>query len=296
MTTVLTAKRCPRCGEYKPVPDGFHRDRNSPDSLYAYCKECNKARARKWKAENSERASETERRWREHRAAIVRQDRIDAWAGRNRPRVADRARPVIDLRRCISCNDVKPLDQFSPMPRGRAGRRAECKPCNSAQVMRRYRADPEEGRRRQRARYWAHAESRRARRRRWLRDNPAAAREARRRWYAADPELARERARSWRRNNPAAARAVSRMATQKRRALKRQTAISPFTREQLDARLSMFAGCWICGEVASTIDHVKPLSKGGPHILANLRPACAACNSRKHNTWPFNPEALRDDN
>lgn len=34
-----------------------------------------------------------------------------------------------------------------------------------------------------------------------------------------------------------------------------------------------------------TADHVKPLAKGGPHILANIRPACVSCNSRKHATW-----------
>lgn len=43
--------------------------------------------------------------------------------------------------------------------------------------------------------------------------------------------------------------------------------------------------CWMCGKPASTIDHVKPLSKGGLHILANMRPACLSCNSRKRNRW-----------
>lgn len=62
----------------------------------------------------------------------------------------------------------------------------------------------------------------------------------------------------------------------------------PFTVEQLAARLSMFAGCWMCGVGPKEhIDHVKPLARGGRHILANLRPACARCNRAKSDTWPW---------
>lgn len=53
--------------------------------------------------------------------------------------------------------------------------------------------------------------------------------------------------------------------------------------------------CWICGisldEESVTIDHVKPLSRGGRHVASNIRPACLSCNSRKHNRWPL-PAAL----
>lgn len=61
----------------------------------------------------------------------------------------------------------------------------------------------------------------------------------------------------------------------------------PFTDEQLRARLSMFPGCWMCGGAKEETEHVKPLSKGGWHILANLRPACKACNLRKRDVWPW---------
>src|SRR5690606_42044741 len=60
----------------------------------------------------------------------------------------------------------------------------------------------------------------------------------------------------------------------------------PFTGVQLHHRLSMFAGCYICGSTTDlVVDHVKPLAKGGIHALVNLRPACRACNSRKHARW-----------
>ena len=50
--------------------------------------------------------------------------------------------------------------------------------------------------------------------------------------------------------------------------------------------------CYICGKIidkdirlpnkqAATIDHVVPLSKGGEHVLDNVRPAHANCNYKK---------------
>jgi 5-methylcytosine-specific restriction endonuclease McrA len=74
----------------------------------------------------------------------------------------------------------------------------------------------------------------------------------------------------------------------KRRA--RHNVIIPYTREQHDARLAMYASCWICREPFTaedpmTRDHVKPLSAGGYECLANLRPAHSSCNNGKHSTW-----------
>lgn len=88
----------------------------------------------------------------------------------------------------------------------------------------------------------------------------------------------------WKRNN-----AVSnRLSRALREARKRGTTVAPITAEQLDARLAFFGyRCWMCGGPWEHIDHVKPLSKGGPHILANLRPSCGPCNQSKNATWPF---------
>lgn len=44
--------------------------------------------------------------------------------------------------------------------------------------------------------------------------------------------------------------------------------------------------CYLCGDEATTWDHVKPMTRGGhPTLPSNLRPACHACNSRKGGTW-----------
>lgn len=95
-------------------------------------------------------------------------------------------------------------------------------------------------------------------------------------WYYANPEKVRARD------------AITGTEDGRRRRAKQLAAtIAPFTRQQLDARLSMFSGCWMCGGPAGCVDHVKPLAKGGPHILANLRPACRACNGGKAARWPY---------
>jgi len=59
----------------------------------------------------------------------------------------------------------------------------------------------------------------------------------------------------------------------------------PFTIAQLAARLTMFSGCWMCGSTPNEVEHVKPLARGGWHMLANLRPACGRCNRRKGTRW-----------
>jgi len=66
------------------------------------------------------------------------------------------------------------------------------------------------------------------------------------------------------------------------------TIIVSFTDDQLTARLSMWPGCWLCGTPGPLqVDHVKPLAAGGPHCLANLRPACPTCNWIKGDRWPL---------
>jgi hypothetical protein len=54
MFDILTPKRCAKCGEFKSLSD-FHKDRKSKDGHMRVCKTCNKAYARTYYAENTEK-------------------------------------------------------------------------------------------------------------------------------------------------------------------------------------------------------------------------------------------------
>lgn len=43
------------------------------------------------------------------------------------------------------------------------------------------------------------------------------------------------------------------------------------------------AKCVYCGEPATQVDHIVPVSKGGTDDVSNLVPACRSCNSSKGN-------------
>lgn len=48
--------------------------------------------------------------------------------------------------------------------------------------------------------------------------------------------------------------------------------------------------CYWCKRLVAKadrhVDHIVPLSRGGPHVVANLCCSCAECNTRKHNKMP----------
>ena len=61
-------------------------------------------------------------------------------------------------------------------------------------------------------------------------------------------------------------------------------------------------GCAYCGCPADTLDHVRPLARGGLTVRENLIPACSGCNLRKghadaltwfraHHGWTADREA-----
>ena len=119
---------------------------------------------------------------------------------------------------------------------------------------------------------------------RWRAENRDYHREICRAWYAANVERARASSQAWARQN-APTRAEK---ERRRRAAKMRTAVHAITPVMLTAKAAYWGDkCWMCGGPPETWDHVKPLAAGGPHILANLRPACRPCNSSKSARWPY---------
>lgn len=197
-----------------------------------------------------------------------------------------------DTRTCSKCFEVLPLTRFEKT-------RTKCKLCRSREAM--ARLTPEQ------------REAKRAYRKQWGRDNKeqfseyhaewraknrdrtnAQSREA---WKRADKEKRRATRAVWTQRNRDRIAAVNaawyranpekaKEARQRRRAHLAAVQTVPFTAEQLQARLAYYGfRCWMCGGPYEHLDHVKPVSKGGPHMLANYRPACHGCNIRKRDTW-----------
>ena len=186
-------------------------------------------------------------------------------------RTTTKAQPVIDhddgTRTCNDCGARKPLVDFPKDRNATLGRRSRCKPCHSARQTARYRADPT------------------------IRERCVAARRA---VIAADPEAAK-------------AEAKADYDRHRETRLERQSAYTHARRARLagvqsDPTISIVALrkrdgdlCRYCGIVVdftpcigrqlrsatATIDHVVPISRGGPHTWVNVVLACWACNGAK---------------
>lgn len=78
--------------------------------------------------------------------------------------------------------------------------------------------------------------------------------------------------------NPAPHIAISQLGRARRAA----AVIQDVTAAMLNERARVFGHvCAYCGGPHEHWDHVIPVSRGGKHCLANLRPACASCNLSK---------------
>jgi 5-methylcytosine-specific restriction endonuclease McrA len=156
----------------------------------------------------------------------------------------------------------------------------------------------------------AHRQEARDRAARWRADNPERVRQQQASHYARNKERKKQQAaqrrldkadelRLQRAVNAEAKRAYDREYARlyperlaakngRRRAQQLSGTVVPFTREQLIAKLAYWGNrCWMCGAPGTAIDHVKPLSKGGAHMLCNFRPICPPCNRFKGAKWPF---------
>jgi 5-methylcytosine-specific restriction endonuclease McrA len=128
--------------------------------------------------------------------------------------------------------------------------------------------------------YWNNREQKIKEMKIWRKNNPEKHRQAVKNWRKNNYEKMLASHRQWLKENANHVREYNR----KRRAIKNKVTIKQFSKEELDQRMSVFGyQCAYCGGEFEHIDHVKPLSKGGPHCLSNLRPACKKCNLSKHN-------------
>lgn len=160
------------------------------------------------------------------------------------------------MKACTKCGESKALAEFYVNRRARDGRTTWCKDC-TYYSQRSQKIDYGI------AYYRANTDRARSYQEKYRREHPGYCRE-------------------WRKTNRSAVAEAGR----RRQARKKKATVVRFSPAQLDARMAAWGKrCWMCGGPFEHVDHVNPLAKGGPHMLANLRPACADCNIRKHAKW-----------
>lgn len=235
---------------------------------------------------------------------------------------------------CTKCLLDLPFESYNKCKLGKHGLRSDCKRCRAARVAAYRQANPDKVRSAERKHYTANREKILQKAKDFRLANLDAVRESERRWYAENAESVLERKNKWRRDNRDDVRARERdryqenrehflaknkfyrsqnpdywkqhqmehremyAAYQGRRRAKLRGIVSPnFSYQQLLARIDYFGGkCWMCGDPWEHMDHVKPINNGGPHLLANLRPACSSCNIAKGSKWPYTPPTKQEHN
>jgi 5-methylcytosine-specific restriction endonuclease McrA len=190
-----------------------------------------------------------------------------------------------DEKQCTRCGECKPLTDFHKQASLPGGYKHYCKACCKAINAARHAARPiEERRAHNKAAYAAKKDAYKARALRNYYDNPDKAKRRILAWNRANGDKRRVYGKRTRDRNPETHREVWR----RRHARKMGTMVARITPALLKAKCAYWGNCcWICGGPQEAIDHVKPLATGGAHILANLRPICRACNTRKLDTWPY---------
>lgn len=182
------------------------------------------------------------------------------------PRTAKlKARIASGEKSCRRCGEVKPFSGFSIDAHRADGYRDECRPCAYATTSE------------------------------WVSSNREAVRASvnamRANWTPERRAKANAATAAWKRDNPEKVRDH----VHRRRAAKAGTQSGPIDHDALWDECS--GACPDCGAridrdakwgtpLFASLDHIMPLSAGGPHVQYNLRYTCLPCNLRKSAKVP----------
>lgn len=217
---------------------------------------------------------------------------------------------------CSKCGIEKPLTEYSKEKTGKDGLRADCKECKNARTKK-YKEENKEKLKAYKKKYreankerikayskkWReenteynkkykqeNAEELKAYSKKYRQENSEKLKAQQKKYYQENLEKVKVRKKKYYQENKDKAR----LYCQKRRALLAEATVEDFTEQELldfwNKNEINYNECFYCEkempEGPEHIDHYYPLSKGGPHERANLRPSCTQCNLSKHAKQP----------
>ncbi len=202
---------------------------------------------------------------------------------------------IVDARECPYCHQFWPDTAKYFEPRYKKCRACRCEdnrqwrranPEKKREQDRQYRqANSERIREYQHRWYQANREKSDAKSRLWQQTHPERRREHRLKWIRANAEKDRERRKKYRADNRERYREHCRRARIKIRAT--ETDVTP---EKILALKAHSKICYWCKKKMKpdemSVDHITPISKGGPHLMWNIVICHQKCNSRKCDKHP----------
>ena len=196
-----------------------------------------------------------------------------------------------EYKTCVKCKQTKPLSEWGKNKSKKDGLASECKLCHAADSAKWRKQNPEEQKRRSRGQHAKNKSLANEGRRKRYFANRDRERAYRKTYYELTAEAQRLSSRQWRKNNPEKVREQGR----KIRAMRAAVPSEKYSTEDVLNRWG--SSCHLCGgainllaprathipgwEMGLQLDHVIPISAGGPDTLDNVKPSHGKCNIGK---------------
>lgn len=171
-------------------------------------------------------------------------------------------------KQCCKCAVIKPYDDYCLSSKNKDGRNRRCRKCVSEYKKIYHKENAVELRVKGKKNYYDNRSKRLEHSKIYAKRRPEVGLAAKRKYKA--------------RNRMKLAKYAQNI-----RDLKEQGDITP---ESWQQTLELFNNCCAyCNQPFNklTMDHFRPVSKGGTHTIDNVVPACQSCNSRKHDALIF---------
>jgi hypothetical protein len=199
-------------------------------------------------------------------------------------------------KRCNACQQVKSASEFHVHKASPDGLRYQCKDCRKIERKTTYEANKHRELAKSKEYRDAHPEYTLQRAKEYYENNREKVLVRQSAYNSANRPKINDYLKSWRKKNPELARKHVRIRDRRMRAAKLGNSWEPYTEIQV---LNLYGNtCHLCKEPIDFeaprqvgvegwekglhIDHLLPISKGGPDMLENVRPAHGLCNLKKN--------------